>query len=347
MVRDLQLQYTPDQLEVAPWDREKIHEVFDRLEFAVLRDRLFATLTSSEPEADEGFDVQGEVIETGRLGAWLDEHAGPGARHALTVVAPHRVHGTDAEAVAFAAADGAGGYVRTTALAPEDEEALGAWLADESRAKALHDGKWAIHALRGRGWTLAGVTSDTVLAAYLLRPGQRKFDLEDLSLRYLHRELRADDADGDDQQMALLDAGGSADPDSDATALRREAQAQMLRARATLDLAAAFDAELDAIEGAPLLSDIELPMLFVLADLEAAGIAVDADHMHDLRSAFAARVTEAADAAYAANDGEQINLGSPKQLQTVLFDKLDMPKTKRTKTGYTTDADALQSLFEK
>ncbi|GAA4817276.1 DNA polymerase I [Tomitella cavernea] len=346
MVRDMHLEYTPDQLEVAPWDRERIHEVFDRLEFAVLRDRLFATLTSTEPEADEGFDVHGEVIVPGALSAWLSEHAGPGARHGITVVSPHKVYGADAEALAFAAADGAGGYVRTTALSPEDEEALGTWLADETRPKALHDGKWAIHALRGRGWTLGGVTSDTVLAAYLLRPGQRKFDLEDLSLRYLQRELRADDP-GDDQQMALLDAGGTADPDADESALQRDAQQQMLRARATLDLAAAFDAELDAIEAGPLLADIELPMLFVLAELEAAGIAVDADHMHNLRSEFAARVTEAADAAYAAIDGEQINLGSPKQLQAVLFDKLDMPKTKRTKTGYTTDADALQTLFEK
>ncbi len=348
MVRDLTLQYSPDQLELGGWDREKIHTLFDQLEFAVLRDRLFATLSSAEPEADEGFDVQGEVLAPGALGAWLAAHAGPGARHGLTVVAPQRVYGTDAEALAFAAADGTGAYVRTTELTPEDEAALGRWLADASVDKALHDGKWAIHALRGRGWTLGGVTSDTVLAAYLLRPGQRRFDLEDLSLRYLHRELRADDAAaGADAQMTLLDAGGGADPAADETALLREAQAQMLRTRATVDLAAAFDEELARIDAVALLTDIELPMLFVLADLEAAGIAVDADHMHDLRSAFAARVTEAADAAYAAIGGQQINLGSPKQLQAVLFDQLDMPKTKRTKTGYTTDADALQTLFEK
>ncbi|MDN5759216.1 MAG: DNA polymerase, partial [Tomitella sp.] len=119
------------------------------------------------------------------------------------------------------------------------------------------------------------------------------------------------------------------------------------RARAVVDLAAALDAELEKINAATLLADMELPLLYVLADLEAAGIAVDSDHMHDLRSDFAARVTGAADAAYAEIGGKQINLGSPKQLQVVLFDELGMPKTKRTKTGYTTDADALQSLFEK
>jgi DNA polymerase-1 len=91
---------------------------------------------------------------------------------------------------------------------------------------------------------------------------------------------------------------------------------------------------------------MELPLSFVLADAEAAGIAVDVDHFGALESMFADRIRAAAEASYEVI-GEQINLGSPKQLQTVLFDKLDMPKTKKTKTGYTTDADALQSLYEK
>src|SRR5699024_9113427 len=134
----------------------------------------------------------GAVIAPGGLGAWLRDHAGPGGRHGVTVVCERRVYGADAEAIAFAAADGTGGFVRTTELSPDDEAALADWLADPDRPKALHEAKWAIHALGGRGWPLAGVTSDTSLAAYLLRPGQRRFDLEDLSLRYLRRELRDD-----------------------------------------------------------------------------------------------------------------------------------------------------------
>jgi DNA polymerase I len=78
--------------------------------------------------------------------------------------------------------------------------------------------------------------------------------------------------------------------------------------------------------------------------MEQAGIAVDAEHLDALESQFAGAVKEAADEAYAVI-GKEINLGSPKQLQVVLFDELNMPKTKRTKTGYTTDADALQTLF--
>ena len=84
----------------------------------------------------------------------------------------------------------------------------------------------------------------------------------------------------------------------------------------------------------------------VLAKLEATGIAIDLDLLGQLQSQFADLIRDAAEAAYEVI-GKQINLGSPKQLQVVLFDELEMPKTKRTKTGYTTDADALQGLFDK
>ncbi|MBX4378309.1 hypothetical protein K4H02_24945, partial [Mycobacterium tuberculosis] len=83
-----------------------------------------------------------------------------------------------------------------------------------------------------------------------------------------------------------------------------------------------LDTELDRIDSKPLLTDMELPLLFVLADLEAAGIAVDVDHFGQLEETFSERIRTAAESAYEVI-GEQINLGSPKQLQTVLFDKLD------------------------
>jgi DNA polymerase I len=84
----------------------------------------------------------------------------------------------------------------------------------------------------------------------------------------------------------------------------------------------------------------------VLAAMERTGIAVDVDRLADLESSFGDAVKQAADDAYAAI-GHEVNLGSPKQLQVVLFDDLGMPKTKRTKTGYTTDADALAELYAK
>lgn len=336
MVRDVALPYTPDQLSLAPWDRERIHALFDDLEFKVLRDRLFATLSSAEPEAEEGFEVRGRALTPGEVAGWIADHASTGERHGLSVVGAGTPYGGDVTAIAIAASDGEGAYIPAATVTPEDEAALVAWLADPAQPKALHEAKRAMHALWGRGWTLAGLTSDTALAAYLVRPGQRSFNLDDLSLRYLKRELRVEEPG--QQQLSLLDDEEAADAE--------QAEGEILRARAVVDLAAALDTELADIEGTGLLADMELPLLAVLAQLEATGIAVDSGHLHDLQSTFAARVAEAADAAYEVI-GKQINLGSPKQLQVVLFDELEMPKTKKTKTGYTTDADALQSLFEK
>ncbi len=335
LVRDMQLPATPDELAMVGWDRDRIHQLFDDLEFRVLRDRLFSTLSSVEPEAESGFELDGSVLGEGEVRDWLDAHARTG-RSGLTVTAPHQVVGADVTGVAIAATDGTSGYVDVTVLGPDDEKALGEWFADSTIDKALHETKWAIHALRSRGWTLAGVTSDTALAAYLVRPGQRTFNLDDLALRYLRRELRADDG-ADSGQLSLLDDDGGAG---------KIAEQAMLEARAVAELADTLDTELDRIDSKPLLTEMELPLLFVLADLEASGIAVDVEHFGQLEETFSERIRTAAEAAYEVI-GEQINLGSPKQLQTVLFDKLDMPKTKKTKTGYTTDADALQTLYEK
>lgn len=334
LIRDMQLPAGPEDLAMVGWDRDRIHQLFDDLEFRVLRDRLFSTLSSVEPEAEAGFDLDGSVLGAGEVAGWLNEHA-PTGRTGLAVTAPHVVVGSDPTGLAIAAADGSSAYVDVTALTPEDDAALANWLADPQALKAVHEAKWAVHALRSRGWELDGVTSDTSLAAYLVRPGQRTFNLDDLALRYLRRELRADTGAGDGQ-MSLLD------DDTEG----KVAEQHMLEARAVQELADTLDTELDRIDSKPLLTEMELPLSFVLADLEAAGIAVDVDHFNALAQMFNDRIRAAAEAAYEVI-GEQINLGSPKQLQTVLFDKLDMPKTKKTKTGYTTDADALQSLYEK
>jgi DNA polymerase I len=339
LVRDVPLAQTPDTLKMQPWDRDHIHRLFDDLEFRVLRDRLFDTLAAVEPEVDEGFDVRGGALEPGAVTAWLAEHVGDGRRAGLAVVGTHLPYDGDATALAIAAADGEGAFVDTATLTPDDDAALADWLADPAKPKALHEAKLAIHDLAGRGWTLNGVTSDTALAAYIVRPGQRSFTLDDLSLRYLRRELRAENEE--QQQLSLLD-----DLDEAGGVDEQAVQTVILRARAVIDLADALDEELARIDSSALLRDMELPVQQVLAELEAAGIAVDLDMLTELQSQFGAQIRDAAEAAYAVI-GKQINLGSPKQLQVVLFDELGMPKTKRTKTGYTTDADAVQGLFEK
>lgn len=335
LVRDVPLAQTPDTLRMQPWNRDQIHRLFDDLEFRVLRDRLFETLVASEPEVEHGFDVRGRALEPGELAAWLAEHS-LGNRFGLAVVGTHLAFDADATALAIVAADGDGRYIDTATLTPEDEEALARWLGDPGPPKALHEAKLAMHDLAGRGWTLRGVTSDTALAAYLVRPGQRSFALDDLAVRYLRRELRAESPE--QQQLSLLDDSDGVD--------EQAVQTLILRACAVLDLADALDEELARIDSSSLLGRMELPVQRALAEMESIGIAVDINKLQELQSEFADQIRDAAEAAYAVI-GKQINLGSPKQLQVVLFDELEMPKTKKTKTGYTTDADALQSLFDK
>ncbi|QIK68548.1 DNA polymerase I [Nocardioides sp. HDW12B] len=332
LVCDLDLPLKPVDLMVQPWDRTEVHQVFDSLEFRVLRDRLFETLTSEEEIEGDGFEVGVAEVEPGALGGWLTEHATTGERVGVHVKGVWRAGSGDVTGLALATAEQSV-WVETESITPEDDAALASWLADPAQPKVLHDAKGPMLALAARGWTLAGLDRDTALSAYLSRPDQRSYDLADLTLRYLKRELKAGGEDDGDQ--LTLDVGDS-----------RDAEIGAVHARATLDLAEALDTELDERGGTALLADVELPLVTVLARMEQLGIAVDTDRLEELESGFGEGVRTAAQEAYDVI-GKEINLGSPKQLQVVLFDELNMPKTKRTKTGYTTDADALASLFEK
>ncbi len=341
LIRDLDLSFSVDDLLRKPWNREATHQLFDGLEFRVLRDRLLESLPNEPLVPEGGFELSGEILEPGRLADWLVEHA-IGERTGVDVIGHWSAGTGDVRALALAAGDGAAAYVDATELSPEDETALAHWLSDPDRHKAMHDAKGPLLAIWERGWDLAGLTSDTQLAAYLVRPDQRTFDLADLTIRYLKRELKVDagDVSAADTDQLALDFG---DDDSGA---QLAAEAAMVRARAVIDLADALDADIDARGGTSLLYGVELPLQGTLARMEKTGVAVDVDHLEALESEFGATVTAAADEAYRVL-GKQINLGSPKQLQVVLFDELKMPKTRRTRTGYTTDADALQSLYVK
>ena len=336
LVKDSPVGVTVADLERAQWSREEVHEVFDRLEFRVLRDRLFAEVEASEPEAESGFDVDGSVLDAAEVPSWIAEHLPAGQRAGLSVAGTWARGVGDPTGLAVAAPDGAAAWIDLTALTPEGEQALGAWLEDPERPKAMHDAKGPVEALASRGWSLAGLTSDTQLAAYLVKPDQRTYHLDDLVLRQLHRELSGSaPADG----QGMLDFGGDADEVA--------AQKEMVRATAVRDLAVVLDEQVVATGGAELLADVELPLIDVLARMEGTGIAVDVDGLDALEQDFAAKVAQAQEDAWDAIGGERINLGSPKQLQEVLFGQLGMPKTKKTKTGWTTDADALSDLFTK
>ncbi|MBM0204358.1 DNA polymerase I [Micromonospora sp. STR1s_5] len=338
LVSDLELPLRPEETRWTGWDREAVHQVFDTLEFRILRDRLYQYLEAVEPEAESGFDLTGEVLtEPGALAGWLTTHVPTGTPVGLAVkldTGPNRRHTASITGLALATAGGAAAWVDPAQLDPTDEGALAGWLADAQRPKVLHDSKPAVLACAAHGWQLAGIVRDTQIAAYLARPDQRSYDLTDLALRYLHRELRVDVPESGQLTLDGLGDEGVVE------------QNLMLQARATLDLADAIDAELsrDGEQSARLMAGVELPLMRVLATMESTGIAADTHYLSELEAHFAAEVKAAAQGAYEAV-GREFNLGSPKQLQEILFTELGLPKTKKIKTGYTTDADALQWLY--
>ncbi len=360
LTRSVPLDAGPTDLVPVPWSRDQIHQLFDTLQFRVLRDRLYTTLpngiigqlTAGPPAAAEaGFDVSLSRPGPSQLAGWLARHARSG-RIGLAVSGTWGRGTGDVDGLALAKAtatgDEAGGdgsagpdggtvaaspaaFIDPASLTPEDEQALADWLADETAPKALHDAKGPMHALAARGLQLNGLTSDTALAAYLALPGQRSFDLADLALRYTRRELRGEAAVSG--QLTL-----------DMAAETEAAEALAQRALATAELADALDTDLARRGATKLLAEVELPLVSVLAQMERAGIAADVEHFAEMSASLGGEVKAAEQGAFAAT-GHEFNLGSPKQLQEVLFTELKLPKTKRIKTGYTTDSEALTGLL--
>jgi len=334
MVKDVPLGAGPAELERPPYDREKLGGVLDALEFRNpnFRERLFAVdpgAAEQEAEVAEGVAVDGIVLAAGDLPGWLEERAGQ--RLGLATVDTWSLGSGSVSQVALAGTEGAA-WFDPSQVGEADEQAFAAWLADPDRPKVVHNAKNVARVFAEHGWRLAGVAMDTALAAYLIKPGRRSFALDVLSVEYLGRELAP--AEGGSGQLAF----GEED-DGEAAA----AEALMVQARTVLDLGEVFGQRLPEVGAAELLDDVELPISALLARMERAGIAADRAHLEGLEQQFAAAVQHAVSEAHAAV-GHEFNLGSPKQLQEVLFGELGLPKTKKTKTGYTTDADALAWL---
>ncbi|OAH16004.1 DNA polymerase I [Streptomyces jeddahensis] len=333
MVRDVELPKTVDDLARAPYDRKAVALFLDTLEIRnpSLRERLLAVdpgaQEAEEAPVSEGVELHGAVLRAGEVAPWLAEH-GKAVLGLATVDSWKLGSGAVAE-IALAAAGGAAAWFDPTQLDEADETAFAQWLADPAKPKVLHNAKGAMRVFAEHGWSVEGVTMDTALAAYLVKPGRRSFALDALSLEYLGRELApAAAADG---QLAF------------GTDEQAEAEALMVQARTILDLGTAFGDRLRDVGAAELLRDMELPTSELLARMERHGIAADRPHLEAMEQMFAGAVQQAIKEAHA-SVGHEFNLGSPKQLQEVLFGELALPKTKKTKTGYTTDADALAWL---
>ncbi|MEY9966426.1 DNA polymerase-1 [Streptacidiphilus sp. MAP12-16] len=346
LVRDVELSLTVDDLGRRPYDRDATMELLEALEFRnqALRDRLFAVDPgAAEPgaaiqAAAPGIEVQGEMLTAeGTLAAWLAEHASGAARTGLAADYTWALGEGRVGAVALAVEGGPAAWADPAALAESDERALAAWLADAARPKALHIAKQVMRAFAEHGWQVDGVVADSALAAYLEKPGRRTFGLDVLAEEYLGRQLGSTAA-ADMGQLAFGDETGDAHDETAAAA-----QSLMEQARTVLDLAEVFESRLAKDGALELMRDLELPIASLLARMERAGIAADLEWLTQLEIQFGAAVQQAVKEAHAAV-GHEFNLGSPKQLQEILFGELGLPKTKKIKTGFTTDADALTWL---
>ncbi len=315
LLRDVELPVAPDDLAVSPIDAQAVRDIFARLEFRTLLPRVFEAVGAGEVADDPASVVELPApVEAAPsdLAAWADSIDGEVALRVMTQ----------------------GGLPTRVGLATETElreadwsdalaEALRPWFESE-RPKVLHDAKVQIKALGRAGVRLGGLAYDTSLAGWLLRPSFPDKTLGDLAERYLGEKL----PEADPSQLV---------PETEGATPSQEAWFALRVAAALRD---------DLPESvATVLADIELPTLLTLADMELAGVAVSHDVLSTFSGELATRADVLAQEAFGIV-GREFNLGSPKQLQEVLFEDLQLPKTRKTKTGYSTDAAVLADLQE-
>jgi DNA polymerase-1 len=347
--REVELDRRPEDLVRTLGDLPAVDRLFETLEFRVLRPRVVDVFglepaggAQAEPTAPAAaVRIDGSIPGLGELSGWLAEHVTGGEPVGVAVKGGWGRGAGDVAALALATGSGPAAWIDPAELGPEDEQALRAWLADPAQPKVLYDAKGPLLALAARGLELGGLAGDMALAGYLVNPGVRGVELADLARVYLHREL--DGAEEPEGQLSLDSLAEEADG-------TRAADRLMAQARAILDLAPVLGARLAEHGTDRLQAEVELPLVELLARMERRGIAADRDYLGELEGMFAADVKHAIEEAHA-SVGSQFNLGSPKQLQEVLFneDQLGLPTKgiKKTKTGYTTDADALQALVSR
>jgi len=329
LVTDVELPVAPGDLERGGVDEAAVRELFDKLQFRTLLERVLKLADADEPgreQAGEGTVVAAPaglpVVRTlidEELAFWLRKNASDPTQPVGLAVE----HGADGVVGLGISSRTESAYV-PWATGRGDYVALEAWL-DDATPKVLHDAKRAYKALSRAGLALTGIVGDTRVAAWLLRPGRTSFALSDLVYEQLGETLPVSDPN----QLVPTD----------------EQVSVATEAWYTLRLSESLVESLDDGSRA-VLADLELPLVPVLGDMELTGVAADRAGLVDLSARLGETAGGLATQAFA-EIGREVNLGSPKQLQEVLFEQLEMPKTRATKTGFSTDAASLADLQEK
>lgn len=324
LLTDVDLPVHPHDLERRPMDMAAVRAIFDKLQFKTLLDRVLkiaaaegAVEATDEAAAQSGIPAVRTMVDE-ELAKWISTTSANGTKPLGVRV------------------ETAGGAVTGIGLASESESAfvpwasgrldyaaLEAWLASDA-PKHFHESKRELKLLRRSGLDVAGIAFDTSLAAWLLKPGGKSSDLAAQVYEFLGETL----PQSDPNQLV---------PDTEAVSPATEAW-YVLRVA---------DYLADKLETGSrrVLDEIELPLVPVLADMELTGITVNASVLASLNARLTESSAEIATKAFA-EIGHEVNLGSPKQLQQVLFEELGMPKTRANKTGYSTDAASLTDLQE-
>lgn len=319
LVRDVELELTLDDLVRGDIDLDAVREVFSKLEFRTLLQRvgkLAGVDSVAAPEAAASLSLaptrpEAKNLIDEELGDWLAKADRP----ALMIT-----EGLGGFEVGLATPESA--VVFTWQPGGRDYALFEAWLASDA-PKVCWDTKAQMKLAAQAGSTLAGVNGDAAMAAWLLRPNSAEKTLADAVFRFLGEQM----PEGDPNQL-IPEEGSIAGP---------EVQAWYL-VRATAEAERRFEGRTGAVY-----SDIELPLTPVLNALETRGVQIDLPLLQAHEAELRERVANFEQQAFAAI-GHEVNLSSPKQLQEVLFEELDMPKTRKTKSGYTTDAAALADL---
>ena len=316
LLRDVELPVSPADLAVQPLDAQAVRDIFARLEFRTLLPRVFEAAGAAleeEPRAAAEPTPAARQLGARELADWAGAAEGEvGVTVTTQGGLPDRIglsHGGEAVEATWS---------------DELAEALAPWLASDA-PKVLSDAKPQLKALGRAGVVVRGISYDPILAGWLLRPSFPDKTLAHLVERYLGEKL----PEADPSQLVPETEGAT------------PGQLSWYTLRVTAGLR---DELPDSV--ASVLTDIELPTLSTLADMELAGVAVSHEKLSEFSGELGTRAEGLAQEAYAAI-GREVNLGSPKQLQEVLFEELQLPKTRKTKTGYTTDAAALADLQEK
>ena len=310
LVHDAPLDYKVDALVWAGVVEGDLAKLFEQLEFRTLNDRLKPILNPNSRPKEIKTSEEADLT----LFAALVEGATLTPEQLTQKISQH----SGDIALAFELQDEKL-HRYAVALSPTDvylihSSQMGDWAQDPKITKIAHDAKSL-----ARENLLDGVVFDTALAAYLVNPGVRAQELTDLLERW-----------GDGAQI------DTSSPE----------QSLITSATALFNLRKSLQTEMQERGVLKLFMDLELPIARLLAVMENRGIAVDRKALENLAAFFEGEVARETKAAHLAA-GHEFNVASPKQLQVVLFEELKLPKTKKIKTGFTTDAEALNWLFEK